>query len=342
MGINGLLDYMRKHGYQAVIFDDSKLKGKRIWIDASICMYTGGYGKSETNPDAMIRYIIPKIKEYLKKGALPIFVFDGIQSKMKIGTGEVRAKNKNSSLAKLKYEEDKLTELKKDPIKNLIPIIDMEKQIKQRKRNLNTAPTKTDVTKLKQFLELMMIPCVQMDYHDAENLCVASQKLGYCDYILTNDSDAIACGGDNILYYPRDKKNKKNNHILHIHSKSEVLKCLGLKNEKQLLNMCILLGTDFNKRKTGNGPVKVHGLIKNSSSDGCDEVKGCYPDNYQNIYKELEYDFSTKLPDDIKTLCEQSVEKVINIIISSIDIEKFSKITSDTKLLKMVYDIKHI
>ena len=88
-----------------------------------------------------------------------------------------------------------------------------------------------------------------MESPDGEALCAALCRASICSASFTTDTDLLPYGGNVWITEIKKFKNKNKINIIY---RDDVLKKLNLSPEK-FRDMCILLGTDFNKRFRGNG-----------------------------------------------------------------------------------------
>ena len=83
---------------------------------------------------------------------------------------------------------------------------------------------------------------------DGEALVAYLNRVGYVNYGMTGDSDFFLYGGRAMLR-PEDRLRKS----LHL---DDIMAHLGC-NFEQFERICLILGTDYNNRTTGYGPVKA-------------------------------------------------------------------------------------
>ena len=91
---------------------------------------------------------------------------------------------------------------------------------------------------------------------EAEQLCAKLSRLDIVDGIISDDTDCIACGSKITI---REFTNK--NDFVVCYNLKEVLYKLDL-NYSSFLDMCILLGTDYNSKIKGKSFKDIYGMIK--------------------------------------------------------------------------------
>jgi hypothetical protein len=97
----------------------------------------------------------------------------------------------------------------------------------------------------KSGLQCLKVPTIS----EAEKLATILIQQNFCQAVYSCDGDLIPLGARWII-----KSIEKDS--LEVYMYEDIEKALGLGREK-LVHMCIMLGTDFNKRIRGLGPVKI-------------------------------------------------------------------------------------
>lgn len=303
MGIKNFFDDLKKYfKYKNNVISLDDLKGKIITVDVSILLYKAKYAMSSKNKNPVIRYFTQFIRRFFEIGTLPIMVFDGTPTKLKINTNEERNKKNDGVLKEIKELEEKVSSMSLDSLE----LSFYYDRISNLKKRISIAPTKEDTDKLKKLFELLSIPYYVVDGHDAENLCSYINKKGYADYIISNDSDVFAFGGMNMIYdYKNYTKSFKCHYLINI------LSSLKFNSVSQLINYAILVGNDYNKRMKGNGPVTSHTIVHYSKDNGCTECSNLYG-NYDDIYDEYTADFSC-IDEELKLIKTVGPKKIIGL-----------------------------
>ena len=94
-------------------------------------------------------------------------------------------------------------------------------------------------------------PCFRIDeISEGEKLCSILSKAGIVDAVYSPDGDCVPLGASVIIRKVDIEKDE-----VHLHLISEIKQFLNLSQER-IIDLCIMLGTDFNKRVTGRGIVK--------------------------------------------------------------------------------------
>lgn len=128
------------------------------------------------------------------------------------------------------------------------------KEVKVKCGDLDDRVPDVLVETIKEFMKLAGIKhVISPNNIDAETILAQLQRDHVIEYILSNDSDLLALGAYNII-----KDFNKNSCIIIdsrvIHSSLHLTK-------ESFIDLCILLGTDYNKNIKGIGPVASFNLI---------------------------------------------------------------------------------
>ena len=239
--LNNIIVNYTKNGEKKVHL--SKFKGMRFAVDTNVYLYKYLYGKS--NHIDGIFFMINKFKKF---NITPIFIFDGKPP------DEKNAKIKSRKYIRSKLEE-KLLSLKSDleiigPDKKealLEEIKNVEKKIVYVNRDV--------VEKTKELFDLMGISYINADC-EAEHYCSKLCKLSLVDGVVSEDTDTIACGSKLVL---RQFSNKED--MVVSYNLNNILYDLNI-NYNSFIDLCILLGNDYNNRPRGLNPDKILNLIR--------------------------------------------------------------------------------
>lgn len=129
------------------------------------------------------------------------------------------------------------------------------KQLKQHR----PGPTAQIFAQVKELLDLMKIKYIDAP-SEAEAQCAAYYMLGYVDYVITEDLDALVFGASAVV---RGIGKNKSGVLI---DKKSMLQELSLTDE-QFINLCVLLGSDYTSHTlSGIGMVKAYTLIKKHGS----------------------------------------------------------------------------
>lgn len=258
MGIKDLIKLIKSNAGDFAMrpWSFHKFSGWRIAVDASLMIHMTvtavrlGSGKDMTNDEGDITThlhgILTKILAFLEIGITPIFVFDGKPAPIKTVTCEARAAIKQAASDKMAAIEDH------------------ESDEYRRAFSQSYRPTRTQVMELKIMLDLMGIPYIDAP-QEADPVCAwltnrrNSKGERYANGVCSDDSDMIPLGARYLL---KDMcKFMGRNKMINIVSYKRVLVGLNL-NSDELIDLAVLLGTDYCKRIKGIGEKRALGIIR--------------------------------------------------------------------------------
>jgi len=229
-----------------------KLSGKRVAIDASLfiyqCLINVRYnGESLKNKNdkitSHISGIFYKTINYLSMNITPIYIFDGKPPEEK----DEIIKNRQERVESAKAGLEKAT-------------TDIEKE-KYEKQCIRL--TKTHIDDIKRLLDLMGVTYLHID---GEGEAIASElcRIGYVDYVITEDMDTLPFGCPNLIRNCLDRSQKRKD-LISIINLEKLLSDIKLTYE-QFVELCILCGCDYcsNIQRVGN--VKALSIIKEFGS----------------------------------------------------------------------------
>lgn len=233
----------------AKVIQISELRNKLIVIDAFNAIYQflsiirQGDGTSlkdsHGNVTSHLSGLFYRTIKLMKFGIKTVYVFDGKPIDLKFKTLEKRSNAKEEAKERWRtaIEEGNLEEAKK---------------FAKRTSTL----TEEMVAESKNLLTAMGIPCVQaINDGEAQGAYMCSKGDVYA--VATQDYDALLFGAKKVvrnLTFAGDKE-------LEILDLTDVLKSLGITRE-QLIDIGILVGTDFNEGVRGIGPKTALKIIK--------------------------------------------------------------------------------
>lgn len=201
-------------------------------------------GKFIVNQEDLFRKIVNRLLVLIvslrKNGLEPVFVFDGEGHNKKQDTRNERKKIKENS-------KEKMSEInsKEDP-KGFASLA------------ARTASVSQDhLLRIWNILIDLGIPCIRAK-NDAEELCAALVRDGFCEAAYTTDSDILAYGCPNAIFEIKGDEAK----VVVLDS---LLKKLDF-SMKQFVDFCILCGTDFNKKVPNFAAKKSFNLIRDMGS----------------------------------------------------------------------------
>ena len=245
-----------------ISFDE--LRGKILVVDAfnilyqflsSLRMRDGTPLKdSKGNITSHLNGLFLRTTKLVKKGMKLAFVFDGNPPELK--QKEIDRRKEKKVAARVKYDDA----VEKEDIEAM------------RKYSLQTTSLTRDmVAEAIELLTALGIPCI-MAPSEGEAQAAYMVKKGEADYVVSQDTDALLFGGQDIIRnLTISQKKKKVNALtyetvkpIHINL-SENLNNLGLDQDK-LIALSMLVGTDFNIGGIkGLGPKKGLKLVKEST-----------------------------------------------------------------------------
>ncbi|CAG9327369.1 unnamed protein product [Blepharisma stoltei] len=252
MGIKQLMQLINEKASGAVKkLPLDRYSGQIVACDASMAMYQfliatqfstkSGLGMltdSDGNHTAHLLGLFNRTIMFLENRVKPIWVFDGRPPTMKAAELEKRKKAKEEAEENV---EKAIEEGKEEDIK------------KFGQRTIRITPEmKEDAM---QMLRLMGVPVIQAPC-EAEAQCAHLVKLGKAQAVASEDMDSLTFGATYLLRGFNSKKEP----IVEI-SYNELLAGLEL-NQREFIDLCILLGCDYTEHISGIGPVTGYKLIK--------------------------------------------------------------------------------
>ena len=253
MGIKSLTKLIKVNSPDSIETSQlHKLSGKKVAIDASLfiyqCLMNVRYnGKSLKNDNdkvtSHISGIFYKTINYLSMNVTPIYIFDG---KPPVEKDEI-----------IKNRQER-AECAKAGLEKATTDIEREKYEKQCIRL-----TKTHIDDIKRLLDLMGVSYLHID-GEAEAVASELCRIGYVDYVVTEDMDTLPFGCPNLIRNCLDRSQKRKDLISIIHL-DKLLFDIGLTYE-QFIELCILCGCDYcsNIQRVGN--VKALSIMKEFGS----------------------------------------------------------------------------
>lgn len=252
--------------------DLSSLSGERVCVDASLMIYssilamervtalTDAEGKTTTH----INTIFNKVIELNKYNISQIWIFDSPKpNEFKTRALEKRRERREKAAKELEKDEK---ESEKEGEKR-----EEKEANKNNKRNKNeklqyhlNEEHVNDIKSLLQFMGIMYIeapPGIEAEQYGAF-ITRGTESQRYCKYMISGDSDVLSFGG-NLLRISSQKSatGKSRKTIYQVFELDNVLNQLGLNYDK-FLEMCVVMGTDFNEKLRDVGPAKVLNKIK--------------------------------------------------------------------------------
>tara|TARA_B100000575_G_scaffold257174_1_gene227934 strand:- start:259 stop:1269 length:1011 start_codon:yes stop_codon:yes gene_type:complete len=260
------------------------LKDKRVAIDASIFLYKSlanvrSNGEYLRNKDGKVVShiigILNKTMQYISLGIIPIYIFDGkppIEKKFVLDE-----RNKKAHESKLLSEQSESIEEKMKHEKNSIRI------------------KKYHIDDLKQLLNLMGVSYIHPD-GEAEAYASELCRMGYVDYVITEDMDTLVYECPRMIRNCLDKTIKRKD-VVSIIDLDTILKDFNM-NMKEFIDMCIICGCDYCTTIPKVGTIRAFNYIQKYKtidslidSGKCTNIPQEFIDNYSkarelfNIFK---------------------------------------------------------
>jgi len=272
MGIKSLTLSIKKCAPNSIVHDNLyKLSGKRVAVDASLIIYQQllrhqllKNKKGEiTNHITGLFY---KLVNYLSLNIEVIFVFDGKPPDLKQEC--IKGRKKKQQDAKDKMESCENIEQKNELEKSTLRL------------------TKDMIDNVKKLLDFMGVSYIHMDIGEGEAIAAELCRIGYVDYVLTEDMDTLVYGSPKLIRNCLDKSLKRKD-IVSIIDYDEMIKGFEMTDE-QFVKFCILCGCDYctNIPKVGNTTALK--LIKqfNTIEEIVENIKNKYdvPDGYVELF----------------------------------------------------------
>jgi len=287
MGIKSLTQCIKRECPNGIKHENlSSLSGKRVAVDASLIIYQQllSHNLLKNNKGNITNHVTGlfyKLINYLSYNIELVFIFDGKPPELKQEC--IKERRKKVDDAKEKMENCQNIEDKKELEKSTLRL------------------TWEMIDDVKRLLSYLGISYIHMEVGEGEAIAAELCRIGYVDYVLTEDMDTLVGGCPRLIRNCIDKT-IKTKEIVSVCYHEEILKGLGL-NEDQFIKYCILCGCDYcpNIPKVGN--IMALKLIK--KYDTIEEIvegtKNKYqiPDNYVDLFNKS-YEIFTMHRDKLK------------------------------------------
>ena len=317
MGIKGLTKTIMKHSPDAVTNENLyKLSGKRVAVDASLILYqqllkSPGkiFKNSKGKITSHITGVFYKIMNYISLNIEMIFIFDGKPPD-----------NKQDCINQRKEKSKKAKEA------SLASTSEEEKQKLEKSALRLTSEMVNDV---KRLLNLMGISYIHPDVGEGEAYASELCRMGYVDYVLTEDMDTMAYACPKLIRNCIDKSLKRKD-IVSIFDYTKIISDIELTHE-QFLDFCILCGCDYCPVVPRIGEATAMKLIKTHCN--IEEIiektktKYAFPENYIDTFNEAKKNFkiftdNIKVEDiDIKTSV-RDIEGLSTFLIEEVEMNE--------------------
>jgi len=232
MGIHGLTKLIQSKSPESIeTISLYKLQGKKVAIDTSIFLYrsltnirkNGDYLKNKDGKIiSHIIGIINKTIQYLELGITPIYIFDGKPPIEKKAVIDERNKKAQESKILLENSDNKEDKLKYE-----------KGTIRAKSHHFND---------IKELLNLMGVSYIDAN-GEAEVYAAELCRIGYVDYVVTDDLDALPSGCPKMIRSCLDRSIKRSD-VVSIIDLEKVLEGFNI-NMDSFIDMCILCGCDY-------------------------------------------------------------------------------------------------
>ena len=238
MGIIDLKKCINLSDYKPKTIRLTKLAGKKIAIDGNIYLYRFSYDKCD-----VFKSFMAMINRLKKMKINPIVFFDGEGHKYK--TIELKRRRK---IEAKKHKDIKILENKASKDHKY------DEELEKKKKQL-TIINEDKVDMIHETLINTGIPSILINKFDAEGLAA---KMSYDkDYdiygVMSEDTDCLAYGTKKLLTGYKNSSDEIIEYDL-----DDIFNTMGDITRWQFIRMCVRLGSDYNKRQYGNGPVNVY------------------------------------------------------------------------------------
>ena len=255
------------------------LSGKKVAVDTSIFLYKSlsNYrhnGEYLRNKDGkIVSHIVGifyKTIQYLAVGITPVYIFDGKPPVEKKEVLQERSK---------KAEESKiLSQTTQNP----------EEALKHEKSSIRVK--KHHIDDIKELFNLMGVSYIHPE-GEAEAYASELCRMGFVDYVVTEDMDTLVHGCPRMIRNCMDKSIKRKD-VVSVIDLEDILKNFNM-NMKEFVDLCILCACDYCPSIPKVGTVRSYNYIQNYRNiEALIESKKC-----NNIPEEFiqKYDNSRKL-----------------------------------------------
>ena len=310
MGIKSLTQTIKKYSPDTINNENLyKLSGKKVAVDASLIIYKQLHNKGKvlTNSSGKVTsHIIGlfyKIMNYISLNIDLIFIFDGkppINKQECINERKEKIRKNIEKANECDNEEDK-----KKLLKSAIRI------------------TPEMINDTKYLLKLMGISYIHPN-GEAEAYASELCRIGYVDYVLTEDMDTMGYGCPRVIRNCVDRELKRKD-IVSIFTYEQLINDLELTHDK-FIEFCVLCGCDYCPSVPKIGNITALKLIKkyNTMDEIVEKSNYEFPDKYLDIFqaaKENYFIFRDKVnPKEIKIECpEKDIGKLKEYLINDIE-----------------------
>lgn len=315
MGIKSLTTSIKKEAPDSIIHENLyKLSGKKVAVDASLVIYQNLlnignrplFKNSKGKITNHLSGLFYKIVNYLSMNIELIFIFDGKPPSIKSDTIKDR-KNKSDN-AKIKMET----------------AVTQEDKDKYEKASLRL--TKEMIDDVKKLLNLMGVSYIHPQ-GEGEAYAAELCRIGYVDYVLTEDMDTLVYGCPKLITNCKDKSIKRKD-IVSIFDYNQIINGFELTPD-QFIEFCILCGCDYCDSVSKIGNITALKLIKQYKTveEIIKNTKYVFPENYLDLFKqskEIFYLWKDKI--DINKIeihkSQKNIAELIQFLVGEIEMNE--------------------
>lgn len=273
MGIKDLNEFLKNYCPKAIkLVRRNAFRNKRVAIDMSILVHkeksvatkivlnTTNLANTRGQIDhgavltILIERVIGFIGDWLNDGVMPVLVYDGKPTKYKAAVISKRSEEKAAKQSEIKQLQNKFAGYSSVLSIKQVDINTLQKLIAN-----HNGPTRDDFAAIKASLTELGLPQLQA-IGEAERLCSMLAIEGKVAAVLSSDTDNVAYRCPKLL-------SKCENGDYTCIKYSKIIKHLGI-SDKTFVDMCIMLGCDYNSRIKGVGPSTIYKLLMEHKSIG--------------------------------------------------------------------------
>jgi len=244
MGIKYLNRFIKEEAYDTLKFISlSELSGKKIVVDISIYMYR------YISDGSLIENMYLMLSLFRHYNIIPVFIFDGKPPDEKKTLLDKRREDKKEAEQEYNYLKQ---QLKADLDENERHEIQIAMDALKKKF---IQISKNDVDNVKN-----LIRAYGATYYDApgeaDELCAMLTIKGKVWACLSEDMDMFVYGCPRVIRYM-----SLLNHTIVLYDMRKILEKLGI-SQKELREICILSGTDYNTRENNKKVKNLYDTLK--------------------------------------------------------------------------------
>lgn len=282
MGIKSLTKTIQKYSPDSITNENLyKLSGKKVAVDASLIIYQqllrAPSSKLSKNSQGKITNHITglfyKIMNYISLNIELIFIFDGRPPTNKQDC--INMRKEKSKKAKETAEQTTCEEEKNKLEKSSLRL------------------TKEMIDDVKLLLRLMGVSYIHPYEGEGEGFASELCRMGYVDYVLTEDMDTMAYQCPKLVRNCIDKSIKRSD-IVSVFDYEKMIEGMELTHEK-FLDFCILCGCDYCPIVPKIGTVTAMKLVKNHNNIESiiseNSSRYNFPENYLSLFNNAKNNF---------------------------------------------------